>query len=236
MKSEDIKVPWYWGESDGHLFEGINAEAQQIFLRNAKLRAFKKNQKLFDAADAAHQVYFVQSGLVKIYNLSASGAVTIFWFCGPGALFGAGGISGAQQQSVSAQAVQDTSVLILPRQAFETFIEASPRAGLNVIRILSARLRLACDAFAQQTVVQTTARITRLLLQLAHAPKPAGGLDQIRVDITQQDLADMAGAGRQTVNAVLGELRKLGLIHTERGHLMIPSIEALHRYYESFTA
>lgn len=237
MNREDIdknKIPWYWGESDGNLFEGISAEAQRAFLQHAELRSFRKHQKLFDAVDTAHHVYLMRDGLVKIYNLSASGSVTIFWFCGAGALFGAGGISGSQIQSVSAQAVQDSSVFILRRPALEAFIETHPRVGLNVIRILSARLRLACDAFAQQTVVHTTARITRLLLQLAHAPRPGVRQDRVRFDITQQDLADMAGAGRQTVNVVLGELRKAGLIHSERGNLTIPSIDALHHYYESF--
>lgn len=227
-------VPWYWRNEQ--LFAGVGSALQREFISISKKREYRRYENVFHASSKANDVYYVHSGLIKIYNVTPSGNVIIYWFCAPGALFGAGGITGSERQSVAAQAVRRSVVLRLPRAAFERLLSSDPQLALNVIRLMGSRLRLACDAVAEQATLDASARLARLLLHLVHAQEraPAGvkRLDQRRstqVQITQQELADMSGMSRQTVNALLSDMKKKNLISTERGRVTIKKADEFIR-------
>lgn len=85
----------------------------------------------------------------------------------PGDLFGAGGISGSLEQSVYGQAVDRCVVFTMSRAAFEEVLEEHPGIALNVIKLVGARLRLACDAMTDNVTQRVEARLARVLLRLA---------------------------------------------------------------------
>lgn len=194
--------PWYWNKSN--LFDNVSPEARQAFLQRCERRDFRRGEHLFRAHDLANRVYFLESGLVKIYHLSPRGALTIFWFCAPGDLFGAGGIVGSAEQSVYAQSVDRAVVFTIARPAFEEVLQAHPAIALNVIKLLGARLRLACDAMSDRATEKVETRLARLLLRLAQnwGDATSAGV-RFRVQISHQELANMIGASRQTINRVL---------------------------------
>ncbi len=196
--------PWYWNKFN--LFDNVSPEARQAFLQRCERRDYRRGEHLFRARDIANRAYFLESGLVKIYHLSSRGALTIFWFCTPGDLFGAGGIVGSDEQSVYAQSVDQSVVFSIARPAFEEVLQMHPAIALNVIKLLGARLRLACDAMCDHATEKVETRLARLLLRLARNwGEPTSAGVRFRVQISHQEMANMIGASRQTTNRVLRE-------------------------------
>lgn len=201
-------IPWYWNQHD--LFEGVQG-ARGPFLMQAERLEFRRRQTIFSAGSDATHVYYLERGTVKIFQLSPQGDVTIFWFCSAGDLFGAGGISGSAQQAVFAQATERSVVYALPRSAFEELLHAYPQLGINVIRLVGARLRLACDAATDNATRRVDARLARTLLRLAQQwGKQSGAQVHFGAPITHQELSNMVGASRQTVNRLLSDFARAG--------------------------
>jgi CRP-like cAMP-binding protein len=229
--SEHSKIPWYWRPID--LFDRTEAEAQRRFRAESTVGRYARGDTIFFADDAADRVFYLDRGMAKIEHLSATGQTSIFWFCVPGDLFGAGGISGARWQSVYAKALEQSEVLILPRRRFEKLILDHPQLGLNVIRFLSARLRLACDSMAE-VGQRASLRVGRVILRIAESCGRwnADGEVELMARISHQEIADMAGCTRQTVNEVLQILSRRGILRIERRVVHIRDIEHLRMIVE----
>lgn len=222
----DMNVPWYWNRTNW--FDGTPPVVRSAFLDLAERREYRRGAHIFRATDPANRIYFLERGMVKIYHLASQGEVTIFWFCAPGDIFGAGGIAGSLEQSVYGQAVEQSVVYVVTRSDFERLLHEHPQLGVNALRLMAARLRLACDAVTDKMTQRTGARLARILLRLArHWGEPAGQEVRFRVRITHQELANMMGACRQTVNRTLGEFVNEGLIRFEGRTLIVTKPRAL---------
>lgn len=226
------RVPWYWNEVN--LFDGAGPQARADFLDNARKLEFRPRQMIFAADDPADRVFLLEQGMVKIYHLSPFGDVIIFWFCMPGDLFGAGGISGSSHQSVYGTAVNRCQVRMLSRPVFEDLLTQHPRVGLNVIKLMGARLRLASDAVSDTVTRRTDARLARALLRIASqcGQRTANGV-LVDVAITHQEFANMIGATRQTVNLHLNQFERMGWLHFEHRRLVLNQPEALASIVET---
>ncbi|BBP04755.1 Crp/Fnr family transcriptional regulator [Sulfuriferula plumbiphila] len=208
----DESTPWYWEPFD--LFRNAGADASTAFFEFTVKQKYSKGDYIVIANDVGTRIFFLEEGIVKVFNLSPNGTQTIFWFCVPGDVFGAGAISGSYFQSVYAQAVESSTVHFISRANFEKVMKEHPQIAINMIRLLGARLRLACDSMVDVSEQKAESRLARVLLRLAHNyGRRAGGKVEIRVRVSHQELADMIGSSRQTVNALLHEFSDNGWIH-----------------------
>ena len=207
----DAVTPWYWEKVD--LFDEVDASARELFFRNATRKAVRKGQHVFRSDDDANQVFYLQNGLVRIYHRSPEGNATIFWFCAPGDLFGAGGITGSLTQSVNGEAVAPCVVHSVSRKSFEQMMRLNPNLAANVIRLMGARLRLACDSLVDLRTARSDQRIARALLRLAiNCGERIDDGVRLNAPVTHQDIADMVGSCRQTVNEILHQFEKRGWV------------------------
>lgn len=231
-RANHAKTPWYWRPVD--LFDRTDAVVRQRFRAEATVTSYSRGDTIFFADDAADRVFYLERGMAKIEHLSPSGQTSIFWFCVPGDIFGAGGISGALWQSVYAKALEQSEVLVLPRRKFEKLILDHPQLGLNVIRFLGARLRLACDSMAE-VGERASLRVGRVVLRIAESCgkwTPEGEVE-ILARISHQEIADMVGCTRQTVNEVLQALSRRGILRMDRRVMHITDINRLSQIIEN---
>jgi CRP/FNR family transcriptional regulator len=155
----------------------------------------------------------------------------ILWFCFPGEVFGLAEASRGGPRDVYAQVCSDAVVHRIPRQQFSQFVEARPRVALQVIDLLSCRLRVLGDILTNLATDDATSRIIKLLLRLCSrygqmntgCSVLGGGDGAICLDIplTHQEMADMLGTSRQTVSTVIGELKKAGALKTTHRHMHV---------------
>ncbi|GAC1421285.1 MAG: Crp/Fnr family transcriptional regulator [Burkholderiaceae bacterium] len=217
-------TPWYWEPFD--LFEHTAGDANAAFTALTVKQNFAKGDYIFMASDPGRRIFLLESGIVKIFNLSPNGAQTIFWYCMKGDVFGAGAISGSLMQSVYAQAVETCAVHFISRSDFETVMKQYPQIAINMVRLMSARLRLACDAVVDFSNHTAESRLARVLLRLAHHHGIAvdGRRIMLGLRISHQELADMIGSTRQTVNTLLHEFSSQGWINLNGRDVIIVSV------------
>src|SRR5690606_4181453 len=176
----------------------------------------------------AQRIYYLEQGRVKIFHLSVLGEVTIFWFCVAGDPFGAGAISGAAEQAVVAEALEHSVVYSVSRDRFEQLVREHPQLGINMIKLVSARLRLACDALTERSGWPTEARLARVLMRLGwHWPGPCDDCSEGTVRVTHQELAQMVGSCRQTVSRILNRFARQRLVKLEQRRLVITDAQRL---------
>ncbi len=204
-------LPWYWKRVN--LFEGIEDDCCRAFFASTEKHEYVKGRHILFANDPGSRILYLSRGLVKIYSLSEYGEATIHWFCVPGEVFGMGGITCSPYQMIFAQSVEQSCVYAMTRPKFEEFIKTYPQLSLNVIKLMGARLRLACDTVSELASQRVDRRLARQLLRLAEncGHKKNGGIE-LRAHITHQEFANMIGSCRQTVTATLQDFRDRGLI------------------------
>lgn len=197
-------------------------------LRSAERRRFAANEFVFKAGSPGQNVYLLTRGRVKIFGLSPLGKSVLLWFCFPGEVFGLAEVPRGGPREVYAQAGSECEVASLSQQEFKRFIAAHPTVAMLVIELLACRLRVLGDMLLNLTADDVTTRVIKLLTRLsARYGKRMQGNIQLDIQLTHQEIADMVGTTRQTVTAVLGGLRRKGLVRVENHCICIQSEELL---------
>ena len=198
-------------------------EAHLVFLSNRlRQRAYRKGQVIFHQEDPGLTMHLIESGQVKIVYLTESGAEMLLAMLGPGEFFGELALLDGRPRSATAVAAADTVTLQLYRQDLLDVLKGSSEAALAVCAALAQRLRAANGRLAESAFLDLPTRLAGRLLEMARG-KP------LRVAMTQDELAAVLGAARQSVNKLLGQWEREGLVSRRRGEITILRPEGLVR-------
>lgn len=190
--------------------------------RIARLRRFRKEELIFSKQQSGSSLFIVVAGGVKIYAVSRTGRTKTFAFLKRGDFFGEMALLNGKIRSASAQAMRDTELLMLHKRDFRRLLQSESHLTLKVLRTLSERLRRANQEIESLTFQNVLGRVIGVLLDLSrrHGKKTAQGV-LIRLEMTQQELADLTGTARELITRALGTLRKTGCIENQDNHLLI---------------
>jgi CRP/FNR family transcriptional regulator len=206
-------VPLPWLSASGGFTRHLVEQDRELLLTLGTLHRYRKGDMLFRAGAPGKDVYLLESGRVKLSQIAPAGREVILWFCFPGELFGLAAVPGTGPRMVFAQAMTEVRVREIPRAQFLKFLLGSPRVSLELINLVLARLYLLCDALLNVTAESAEFRIHNLLRRLClQYGKAAGKEVFLDVPLTQQDIADMIGASRQTVSGLLARMKERGVI------------------------
>lgn len=194
-------------------------------------RVYGRNELIFSQGDEGDGLYVVESGHVGISRQNADGDELIITIQEPGEYFGELALFDREPRSAAATAVEGASLLFLSREAFRDFLEAHPAALFTCLEVVVQQLRRCTDLVDELALLDVRSRLARRLLRLMDqgALEP-GASDGFALRITQQHLASMTGATRESVNKHLNALVDEGVILLERGRINILDREALEEY------
>jgi CRP/FNR family transcriptional regulator, cyclic AMP receptor protein len=209
-----------------HLPEAERAE----LLSSASRRELNKGELIFKVGDPTTHVYVLESGRAKVYHPSPGGKEVLLWFCFPWELFGLAEAGHGERRQATAQLCERSTLVSIPCEDFQAFVRTHPAAALLVIDLLSLRVRSLGNTLQELVASDVTARVIMLLTRLSACyGKTADGEVCLDLDVTQQELADMVGATRQTVSSTLSMLKRSGVIHFKNRRICIPSEALLMR-------
>lgn len=212
----------FWYAQPTNFFSRLNRHDKQTLLNVGIRRRFAKDEMVFHAGSPSDDVYILLDGRVKVFELSKEGKEVILWFCFPGELFGLSEILRRGAREVNAQACSHVDVLSIKCNDFEKYIQQHPHLALQVIELLSYRLRELSDVLLNLASDDVTSRVIKLITRLsARYGKPLGDGVHLDIALTHQEMADMIGTSRQTVTTVLGMLRKKGILRMEQRTIYI---------------
>jgi CRP/FNR family transcriptional regulator len=210
----------------------LGAEERRTLLRYATALQMPKGGLVFRAGSAAGQVYFLESGRVKIYHLTDSGKEVLLWLCFPGEIFGLAEVGEGERRHLYAEACQRSELLCVRQDDFNAFLAACPEAALLVNDVLAWRLRSLGHVVQGLVADDVHERLVQLIMRLAvcHGQRAEHGGIALGIRLTHQELANMIGTTRQSVTTALNDLRRQGELDFDaRRHIHIHGESLLSR-------
>jgi CRP/FNR family transcriptional regulator, cyclic AMP receptor protein len=186
---------------------------------------------LFHYGDEPGSVLLLLEGRVKFVLPGPQGKEIILGFAGPGELVGDVAAIDGEPRSASAETVDAVRALVVPRAAFERFVETHPTAAMLLVRTLARRLRLSDEQRLEFAAYDVVGRVARRLVELCdrHGEPAADGV-LITLPLSQDELAAWSASSREAVAKALHLLRELGWIETHRRRILVRDLEALRKY------
>ncbi|MCW8893733.1 MAG: Crp/Fnr family transcriptional regulator [Deltaproteobacteria bacterium] len=148
---------------------------------------------------------------------------------GPGEIFGELAVTDEEHRSHFAEATEDSLVCIFTRDKFQNFIAQHQELTFKVMKLIGFRLRELETRLQDLAFKSVAQRLRGTLLHLAEKHGSSEGEGQVRLSITQKDIAFLVGATRETVAEELGLLKRAGLVETSYRSLLLPNIETLRQ-------
>lgn len=196
-------------------------------------RKYKRGDIIFLKDDPGQSMFIVEDGAVRIYVPGTQGADLTLAVMSPGEFFGDLSLLDGHSRSASAEAARDSTLLTLEREDLTELVHSRPDAALAILEVISLRLRETDQMATDLAFLDVSGRLARRLLDLAASSGRArdGGI-LIQTPITQEELANMIGVTRESVNRNLGMFRRLGLIGREGRRIVILNEPGLREYCE----
>lgn len=212
------------------LFAGLADEDIRELMSLAKRRTFRNNEVIFHREDPGQVLYVIKEGKVKISLISPDGQEISLVVFGKGECFGEFAILDGLPRSADAVALEKVECYTLQRSDFHNAIMKNPKIAIQIIEVLTKRLRITDQMVEDLIFLDVYGRVAKKLLELAdtHGTKVDDGT-RIDVRLTQQELASMVGASRESVNKVMGYFTDKNLISTDKHKITLHRISELKR-------
>ena len=204
------------------LFAGFAPGEGERVLAAGAARVLRRGQVLFREGEPASALYLVESGRVKLVQDSAEGQQVILRYLAPGDAFAAVALFERATYPVTALATERTRVRAWPREVLPGLVREHPRFEANLLRIVSSHTREALSRVRELATEPVAQRLARTLLRLGDQVGRAQEDGSLLIErITQQEVAEVAGASLFTVSRTLAGWQELGIVETGRGRYRI---------------
>ncbi len=206
-------MPW-------RLLEGVPDEEVHRLLSVARRRTFARNEVVFHQGDPAEAMHLIWSGRFAVRIKTAIGDATTVAILGQGDTFGELGlIDEARERSATVVALERAETRAIARGDLERLRREQPQVNELLLRLLAARIRRTNDLLAEALYVPADKRVLRRLRELADLYGPEEGARVI--PLTQEEIAELAGTSRATVNRVLRAEERAGSLELTRGRTTV---------------
>jgi CRP-like cAMP-binding protein len=209
------------------LLEDVPAEHVRELLQIARRRRFSRNEVVFHRDDPGDSLHLISKGRFAIQVMTPLGEQATIAVRGPGESFGEMALVGGMRRSATVAALEDAETFSIHQPDFERLRRQHPGVSDVLVRFLVNEVRMLNERLLEALYVPVERRVLRRLVELAELYPAADGVAVI--SLTQEAIAELAGAARPTVNQVLREEEKRGTIELLRGKTRILDLDALRR-------
>lgn len=217
---------WYLKSCE--LFRHLGPEELATLERRCLSRKFARGNTIYLPADQADGVLLMAEGRAKIGSYTEDGKQAILAFIDPGEIFGELSLLEEGQRDEFAEAVEKSTVILIPGDVMNTLIEQNPHVAIGVTKLFGLRRRRVERRLKYLLFRSNRERLVSLLLELAeqYGQATADGVT-LKIKLSHQDLASVIGSTRETVTVVLGELNSEGLLEVGRRKIVIKDLGQL---------
>jgi len=183
---------------------------------------------IFSEGSPADTIFFVETGLVKVYKRGADQKEIILQIAGPSEVFGEQALSSEPSRNMAAEVLQEGAIYVIPRQIFLRACERRPDLWREISALLTSRkkhlekkIELLCLHDVEYRILYYAAELARTV-----GIKTNNG-SEYAIPLSQGELAGLIGATRETTSTTLNVLARRGLIRLGRRQLIVPSIDGV---------
>jgi len=223
----------------GNNIQGLNAfidEARAIkelesLSKDRKVRRFAKRDTIFFEGDEPQSIYFVVNGKVKTYKMNEEGKEYTVGLHGPGEFLGYVALLMETGHDVSAAALEDTELCVIPREDFISLVHRNHDVSMKFIKMLSNNLAEKERQLLELAYNSVRQRVAEALLQLSDKYRTAGET-RFSMSISRNDLASMVGTATESLIRTLSDLKDEGMVSMKGSLICIEDEKALKRVYQ----
>ena len=209
------------------LFAGLEDEDLASLISVAGRRKYPKDGVIFFEHDVGDALFMILSGRVKVTILSDDGREIILAMLSDSDFFGEMSLLDNEPRFATAIALHETEMVVLHQRDFLSIVEKRPRVLINLLSVLSSRLRKANRQIGNLALHDVYGRVARILLEMASEDgtrQPDGRITFRRP--THQEIANMIGATRETVSRMISDLHRQGYIEISGKNVIIQDVLA----------
>jgi CRP-like cAMP-binding protein len=186
-------------------------------------KRYRAREVVLKKGDPALQLFVIVSGRLKALTSGSDGRQAALNIMGPGEVFGEVAVLDGQPRSATITAIEPCELLVIHRNELLHFLERSPSAALKLLEVLARRLRLLSERFEDSTFLEVPERLAKQLLRLCERYGVADARGAVRLDLklSQQELGDLVGASRETINKQLRAWEAEGLLSQDAGKIVL---------------
>ncbi|MDJ0355181.1 Crp/Fnr family transcriptional regulator [Paenarthrobacter sp. PH39-S1] len=212
------------------LFATLDDEAFRLLTDELAEVDLSRGASVFREGDQGDQLYFIVSGKVKLGRTSPDGRESLVAILGPGELFGEMALFDPAPRSTTATAVSETRLAGLKNESLNALLGNRPEVSMQLLQALARRLRRTNDNLSDLVFSDVPGRVAKALLDLADRfGRPATDGVLVAHELTQEELAQLVGASRETVNKALAEFVQRGWLRLEARAVVILDINRLRQ-------
>ena len=194
------------------LFNGLPDDQLNAIREIAVEKQFNKGQTIFSEGDQTKGFFVVVEGRVKIYKVSSEGKEQILHIFETGQSFGEVTVFTGQQLPANAQTLAKTRLLFFPRRAFIDLISANPSLALNLLAIMSKKLRQFAAQIENLSLKEIPARLASYLIYLSEEQDTENA---VTLNVSKGQLASLLGTIPETLSRIFAKLSGQNLIRVE---------------------
>jgi len=212
------------------LFSALDAEAAAALRASLTESLVAKGDTLFREGEPGDKMFMILDGKVKLGQSSADGRESLLAVMGPGEIFGELSLFDPGLRTSTATALTDAVVLGLSNEQLRPWLAGRPEVAAALLQALARRLRRTNEAMADLVFSDVPGRVAKALMDLGEKFGQVTGEGlMVTHDMTQEELAQLVGASRETVNKALADFAQRGWIRLESRQVTILDVERLGR-------
>lgn len=212
------------------MFAALDPDAAAALRASMDTVGLNKGQVLFNEGDRGERLYIITDGKMKLGHTSSDGRESLLAVLGPGELLGELSLFDPGPRTATATALTETSLMGLGHSALRPWLTGRPEVAEALLQALAQRLRRTNEQMADLVFSDVPGRVAKTLLELGEKfgrPLPDG--IHVTHDMTQEELAQLVGASRETVNKALADFAARGWIRLESRSVILIDPERLDR-------
>jgi CRP/FNR family cyclic AMP-dependent transcriptional regulator len=213
---------------EGHALFGKLPQADlDALLLHARVEHYPAGRAVFAKGSPGRSMMAILSGSVRISTPSPAGPDIVLTILPAGEVFGEIALLDGADRTADATAITDCDLLVLDHRDFVPFLERRADLCILLLKLLCHRLRQTDQQVEEAMFGRLEGRIAMALIRLANNAPPAGANGGVALRITQQELAGMVGAARESVNKQLHVWQKEGVLRLGKRLIEITDVGAL---------
>ncbi len=212
------------------LFAALDDEAAAALIDTMSPSHLERGDVLFHEGDQGDRLYVIGEGKIKLGRTSSDGRENLLAILGPGEMFGELSLFDPGPRTATASALTEVKLLGLGHGDLQPWLIARPEVASKLLAALAKRLRRTNEAMADLVFSDVPGRVAKALLDLAQrfGVETSDGL-RVTHDLTQEELAQLVGASRETVNKALADFASRGGLRLEARAVLLLDVERLKR-------
>ena len=212
------------------LFTALDDAAAASLRASMDAVKIAKGSILFKEGDDGEHLYIIIDGKLKLGTSSGDGRENLLSILGPGEMFGELSLFDPGPRTSTATAVTDAKLLSLSHEKVIPWLRQNPEVSLQLLTRLSQRLRRTNEAVGDLVFSDVPGRVAKALIDLGDRfgkTTPEGLL--VNHDLTQEELAQLVGASRETVNKALADFAGRGWLKLDGRSVLIADVDRLSK-------